>query len=253
MTHNSKKRYPGKLVSPLSDCYFALDLIYSRLKHKEAVVDFFLDTGEVNEIKEAAKWGIIDGVTTNPSLIAKSGRSQFDVIKEIVEIVNGPISAEVIATDVDGMIKEGEELANIHQNVVIKLPLTEAGITACKWFSDNQIKTNVTLCFSVNQALLAAKNGATFISPFIGRLDDIGHDGPGLIEEIRTIYDNYGFETKILAASIRHALHVREAAMVGADVATMPFKVVKSLFKHPLTDRGLEAFLNDHKKASNLT
>ena len=253
MTHNSKKRYPGKLVSPLSGCDFALGLIDSRLKHKEAVVDFFLDTGEVDEIKEAAKWGIIDGVTTNPSLIAKSGRSQFDVIKEIVEIVNGPISAEVIATDVDGMIKEGEELANIHQNVVIKLPLTEAGITACKWFSDNQIKTNVTLCFSVNQALLAAKNGATFISPFIGRLDDIGHDGPGLIEEIRTIYDNYGLETKILAASIRHALHVREAAMVGADVATMPFKVVRSLFKHPLTDRGLGAFLNDHKKANNLT
>jgi transaldolase len=150
------------------------------------------------------------------------------------------------------MKKEGEKLSKIHQNVVIKLPLTEAGISACKWFSENQIKTNVTLCFSVNQALLAAKNGATYISPFIGRLDDIGHDGPGLIEEIRTIYDNYGFSTKILTASIRHALHVREAAMVGSDVATMPFKVVRSLFKHPLTDKGLEAFLQDHAKANNL-
>ena len=215
-------------------------------------MEFFLDTGEVSEIREAAQWGIIDGVTTNPSLIAKSGRKQADVIKEITEIVDGPISAEVISTDVDGMKKEGEELSKIHQNVVIKLPLTEAGISACKWFTDNQIKTNVTLCFSVNQALLAAKNGATYISPFIGRLDDIGHDGPGLIEEIKTIYDNYGFETKILAASIRHALHVRDAALAGSDVATMPFKVAKTLFKHPLTDKGLEAFLNDHKKANNL-
>lgn len=215
-------------------------------------MEFFLDTGEVSEIREAAQWGIIDGVTTNPSLIAKSGRKQEDVIKEITEIINGPISAEVIATDVEGMKKEGEKLSKIHQNVVIKLPLTEAGISACKWFSENQIKTNVTLCFSVNQALLAAKNGATYVSPFIGRLDDIGHDGPGLIEEIRTIYDNYGFDTKILTASIRHALHVREAAMVGSDVATMPFKVVKSLFKHPLTDKGLEAFLRDHSKANNL-
>jgi len=215
-------------------------------------MEFFLDTGEVSEIREAAQWGVIDGVTTNPSLIAKSGRKQADVIKEITEIIDGPISAEVIATDVEGMKKEGEKLSKIHQNVVIKLPLTEAGISACKWFSDNQIKTNITLCFSVNQALLAAKNGATYISPFIGRLDDIGHDGPGLIEEIRTIYDNYGFSTKILTASIRHALHVREAAIVGSDVATMPFKVVKSLFKHPLTDKGLEAFLRDHAKANNL-
>lgn len=214
-------------------------------------MEIFLDTGLVEEIREAAKWGVIDGVTTNPSLIAKTGRTQEDVIKEICEIVDGPISAEVIATDVEGMIKEGQELAKIHKNVVIKLPLTEAGITACKWFSDNGIKTNVTLCFSVNQAFLAAKNGATYISPFIGRLDDIGHDGMQLIDEIRTVYDNYGYSTKILAASIRHCTHVRDAMMVGADVGTMPINVVKAMFKHPLTDKGLSQFLADHAKANS--
>lgn len=213
-------------------------------------MEFFLDTGNVDEIRDAAKWGIIDGVTTNPSLIAQTGRTQEEVIKEITEIVNGPISAEVISTDYEGMIKEGAELAKIHDNVVIKVPLTEAGIAACKWFSDNDIKTNVTLCFSCNQALLAAKAGATYVSPFIGRLDDNGQDGMTLIEEIRTIFDNYGFPTKILAASIRHVAHAREAALIGADVSTMPYSVVKGMFHHPMTTSGLEKFLADHAKAN---
>lgn len=214
-------------------------------------MEFFLDTGIVEEIREAVQLGIVDGVTTNPSLIAKTGRKQEDVIKEICGIIDGPISAEVIATDFTGMIKEGEELSKIHKNVVIKLPLTEAGIAACKHFSDKKIKTNVTLCFSVNQALLAAKAGATYISPFVGRLDDIGQSGNDLLAEIRSLYDIYGFQTKILAASIRHPAHVREAALLGADVGTMPLNVVKALYKHPLTDKGLEAFLADHKKANN--
>ena len=213
-------------------------------------MEFFLDTGIIAEIKEAVSLGIIDGVTTNPSLIAKTGRKQEDVIREISEIVDGPISAEVIALDLEGMIKEGEELAKIHKNVVIKLPLTEAGIAACAHFSKKGIKTNVTLCFSMNQALLAAKAGATYISPFIGRLDDIGHNGNELIAEIRQMYDNYGFKTKILAASIRHSSHVREVALIGADVGTMPLSVIKALYKHPLTTNGLEAFLADHKKAN---
>jgi transaldolase len=213
-------------------------------------MEFFLDTGIISEIKEAVQLGIIDGVTTNPSLIAKTGRSQIDVIKEIAELIDGPISAEVIATDLAGMIKEGEALSKIHKNIVIKLPLTEAGIAACKWFHAHKINTNVTLCFSVNQALLAAKAGATYVSPFIGRLDDIGQNGNDLVAEIRSLYDNYGFTTKILAASIRHAAHVRESALLGADVATMPLNVVKSLYKHPLTDKGLETFLADHKKAN---
>jgi transaldolase len=207
---------------------------------------FFIDTGMVEEIKDAATWGIIDGVTTNPSLIAKTGRTQADVIKEICSIIDGPISAEVIATDTAGMLKEAEEIAKWHDNVVIKLPLTVDGIAACKGLSDLGVKTNVTLCFSPNQALLAAKAGATYISPFIGRLDDNGHDGMALIEEIRTIYDNYGYQTQILAASIRHATHVRDAALVGADLITAPHGVLKTLYKHPLTDNGLEAFLKDH-------
>ena len=211
-------------------------------------MEFFLDTGIVDEIKEAIEWGLVDGVTTNPSLIAQSGRTQEDVIKEICQLVNGPISAEVISTDKAGMLKEAEELAKIHDNIVIKLPLTIDGISACKVLSDQNIKTNVTLCFSVNQALLAAKNGATYISPFIGRLDDIGQSGMNLIEEIRAVYDNYGFPTQILAASVRHADHVREASLVGADVATMPIGCMKGLFKHPLTNIGLEKFLADHAK-----
>ncbi len=214
-------------------------------------MEFFIDTAEVEEIKEAYSWGIIDGVTTNPSLIAKSGRSQEDVIKEIASIVDGPISAEVIATDSEGMIKEGSQLAEIHPNIVIKLPLTIDGIKACKYFSDNEIKTNVTLCFSANQALVAAKAGATYISPFVGRLDDIGQTGMQLIEEIREIYDNYGFSTKILTASIRHTDHMKAAALIGSDVATVPFKVLKALYSHPLTDKGLEQFLKDHASASN--
>jgi transaldolase len=212
-------------------------------------MEFFLDTGNLDEIRKAAKWGFVDGVTTNPSLVAKEGISQFQLIKSICEIIDGPVSAEVIATDAEGMIAEGRELAKINSNVVIKLPLTEAGISACKWFTNNKIKTNVTLCFSANQALLAAKNGATYISPFIGRVDDHGQDGLTLIEEIRTIYDNYGFATKILAASIRHSIHVKECAMLGADVGTMPFKVMQQLFTHPLTDIGLAKFLDDHKKS----
>ena len=213
-------------------------------------MEFFLDTGIISEIKEAVLLGIIDGVTTNPSLIAKTGRNQVDVIKEICGIIDGPISAEVIATDVEGMIREGEQLAQIHKNVVIKLPLTEAGISACKHFSKKGIKTNVTLCFSMNQALLAAKVGATYISPFIGRLDDIGQNGLDLITEIRQMYDIYGFKTKILAASIRNVTHVREVALIGADVGTMPLSVIRSLYKHPLTTAGLETFLSDHKKAN---
>ena len=214
-------------------------------------MDFFLDTGLVEEIKEASKMGILNGVTTNPSLIAKSGRSQEEVIKEISEIVNGPISAEVIATDTEGMLKEAEKLAKIHENVVIKLPMTEAGIAACCKLSERDIKTNVTLVFSVNQALLAAKAGATYVSPFLGRLDDIGHDGMALIEEMRRVFDNYGYPTQVLAASIRTTTHVRDAALIGADVATMPFKVLKQLFKHSLTDIGIDQFLEDHKKANN--
>jgi transaldolase len=213
-------------------------------------MEFFLDSGELNEIKEASKWGILDGVTTNPSLIAKTGRKQVEVIREICSFVQGPVSAEVIATDLDGMIKEGEILSKIHPNVVVKLPLTEEGITATKVLGQKKIRTNVTLCFSSNQALLAAKNGADYISPFLGRLDDIGSDGIELIREIRTIYDIYGFKTKILAASIRHSLHVKDAALAGADVATLPFKILKGLFKHPLTDSGLAAFLADHQKAN---
>lgn len=212
-------------------------------------MEFFIDTGIIEEIEKAAQWGIIDGVTTNPSLIAQSGRTQIEVIKDICQIIDGPVSAEVISTDKSGMLKEASMLADIHPNVVIKLPLTQDGISACKLLSDDGVKTNVTLCFSPNQALLAAKAGATYISPFIGRIDDIGHDGMALISEIRTIFDNYGFMTQILAASVRHSQHVRDAALVGADVATMPFKVIQALYHHPLTDKGLETFLKDHQRA----
>ena len=208
-------------------------------------MEFFIDTGDIEEIREASTWGIVDGVTTNPSLIAKTGRSQHEVINDIVKLIDGPISAEVLSTDKDGMLKEAATLAEIHPNVVIKLPLTVDGLAACKELSKKNIKTNVTLCFSVNQALIAAKAGATYISPFIGRLDDVGHDGMELIEEIRAVYDNYGYPTKILAASIRHSTHVRDAAMIGSDVGTMPFKVLKSLYNHPLTDKGLDQFLKD--------
>ena len=210
---------------------------------------FFVDTADTGDIAELAATGLIDGVTTNPSLVAKSGRPFADVIKEICEIVSGPVSAEVVATDYDGMITEGRKLAKISDNVAVKLPLTLDGLKACRTLSDDGTMVNVTLCFSANQALLAAKAGATFISPFIGRLDDINVDGMELISDIRQIYDNYLFDTEILAASIRTANHVKESALAGADVATMPPNVIKSLATHPLTDKGLAAFLADAEKA----
>ena len=206
---------------------------------------FFIDTANVEEIREAASLGILDGVTTNPSLVAKEGKDFRQVLREIVSIVNGPISAEVTATDRDGMVEEGRELAQIHPNIVIKVPLIKEGLQACKQLRADGIGVNVTLCFSASQALLAAKADATFISPFIGRLDDISHDGMELIRQIRIIYDNYGFQTQILAASIRHPIHLVESALAGADVATIPFKVVLQLLKHPLTDSGQERFLAD--------
>ncbi|MGE3262905.1 MAG: fructose-6-phosphate aldolase [Bacteriovoracia bacterium] len=209
---------------------------------------FFIDSGQTDEIRLANEMGIIDGVTTNPSLVAKSGKDFHTLIKEICAIVDGPISAEVIALDASGMLKEGRELAKMHKNIVVKLPLTEEGLKATKQFAKEGIRTNVTLCFSSTQALLAAKAGASFISPFIGRLDDASQDGMVLIKEIRTIYDNYKFKTEILAASIRHPLHVRDAAMIGADVATCPLKILQQLVKHPLTDSGLKQFLNDWEK-----
>ncbi len=209
---------------------------------------FFIDTANIDEIRDAASLGILDGVTTNPSLVAKEGRDFHTVLKEIVSIVNGPISAEVTATDVEGMLDQAHTLADIHPNIVIKLPLITEGLRACKRLTDKGIKTNVTLCFSPSQALLAAKAGATYISPFIGRLDDISHDGMELIQPIRVIYDNYGFETQILAASIRHPMHVVQAALAGADVATIPHKVIGQLIKHPLTDIGQAKFLADWEK-----
>ena len=209
---------------------------------------FFVDTAEIDEIAELNDLGMVDGVTTNPSLIMKSGRDILEVTKEICDLVDGPVSAEVVATDADAMIAEGRKLAGIADNIAIKVPLTWAGLKACKVFSDEGRMVNVTLCFSANQALLAAKAGATFISPFIGRLDDINIDGMELIEDIRTIYDNYGFETQILAASIRSVNHVCESARIGADVITAPPGVIKKMADHPLTDKGLAAFLADWEK-----
>jgi len=206
---------------------------------------FFIDTADVREIREAHDLGLVDGVTTNPSLIAKSGRKFKDVIKEIVSIVNGPISAEVIALDAPGMIKEGKELAKIHKNIVVKLPMTPEGLKACKALTDKGIKTNVTLIFTSMQALLAAKAGATYVSPFVGRLDDISQDGMGIIEEIRTIFDNYGYTAEIIVASIRNPIHVLNSALIGADIATIPYSVMIQLAKHPLTDAGIKKFLED--------
>lgn len=210
---------------------------------------FFIDTANIQEIREAASLGILDGVTTNPSLVAREGRDFHEVLREIVSIVNGPISAEVVATDRDGMLDEGHELAKIHPNIVIKVPLTKEGLQACKSLRGDKINVNVTLCFSPSQALLAAKAGATYISPFVGRLDDISHDGMELIRQIRVIYDNYGFETQILVASVRHPQHVVEAALAGADVATIPYKIINQLLNHPLTDSGLKTFLADWEKS----
>lgn len=209
---------------------------------------FFIDTADVDAIKELNDLGMCDGVTTNPSIIMKSGRDIIEVTKEICSIVSGPVSAEVVATDAAGMIAEGRKLAKIADNIAVKVPLTWAGLEACKTLSDEGNMVNVTLCFSANQALLAAKAGATFISPFIGRLDDINIDGLELIEEIRTIYDNYGFETQILAASIRSANHMSECAKIGADVATAPPNIIKAMVNHVLTDKGLDAFMKDWAK-----
>ena len=209
---------------------------------------FFVDTADIGEIRELAATGLIDGVTTNPSLVAKSGRDFRDAIKEICSVVEGPVSAEVTALEADAMIAEGQSLAKIARNVAVKVPMTLEGMKACRALTQAGTMVNVTLCFSANQALLAAKSGATFISPFIGRLDDIGLDGMELIEEIRQIYDNFDFETEILAASIRSVNHVKFAALAGADIATMPASVMKSLAKHPLTDKRIDAFLSDWKK-----
>lgn len=210
-------------------------------------MELFIDSADVDELRAAAETGLVDGVTTNPSLIAKSGRKMGEAIAEICSIIPGPVSAESVATDVDGMLAEGRYLAGIADNVVVKLPLTESGLRACKTLASEGTKVNVTLCFSAVQAMLAAKAGAYFISPFIGRLDDAGVNGMDLIGEIRQIYDNYGFETKVLAASIRTPSHVRDAALIGADCATIPGKTFFSLYKHVLTDTGLEAFLKDWK------
>ena len=210
---------------------------------------FFLDSSNVDEIKAAQDSGLLDGVTTNPSLIAKSGKEFKTVIREICAITSGPVSAEVIALHASGMLEEGLELSKLAPNVTIKVPLTMEGLKACRAFRDKNIMVNVTLCFSANQALLAAKAGASFISPFIGRLDDVSTDGMHLIREIRQIYDNYGFGTEILAASIRHPMHVKDAALAGSDVATFPYSVFEQLFKHPLTDIGLDKFLKDWEKA----
>jgi transaldolase len=216
---------------------------------------FFIDTANLQEIKDAQDLGILDGVTTNPSLMAKEGISgETNVLnhyKAICEIVDGDVSAEVIATDYEGMVREGEALAALHPQITVKLPMIKDGIKACKYFSSKGIKTNVTLVFSAGQALLAAKAGATYVSPFIGRLDDIATDGLNLIDEIKTIYDNYGYDTQILAASVRHTMHIIDCAKIGADVMTGPLSVIESLMKHPLTDIGLAKFLADHKKANS--
>ncbi len=211
---------------------------------------FFIDTANLDEIREANELGLIDGVTTNPSLVAKEGNVDFkEHLAKICAIVKGDISAEVTALDTEGMLKEGRELAKVAPNVVIKVPLTLDGLKACRTFRAEGTKVNVTLCFSAAQALLAAKAGATYISPFIGRLDDVATEGMQLIRDIVQIYGNYGFETEVLAASIRHPMHIVDCALVGADVATIPFKVIQQLVKHPLTDKGLEGFLSDWKKS----
>jgi len=209
---------------------------------------FFIDTANIDEIKEAAALGILDGVTTNPSLVSKEGKDFRKLLDEILKIVDGPVSAEVISTDYEGIVKEGRDLASIHKNIVVKVPLIKEGLKAVKTLTGEGIKVNVTLCFSPTQAILAAKAGATYISPFVGRLDDISTSGMDLISQIVQIYMNYDFKTEVLVASVRHPMHVVEAALMGADVCTIPFKVIDSMFNHPLTDIGLEKFLNDWKK-----
>jgi transaldolase len=209
---------------------------------------FFIDTADVKEIREANALGVLDGVTTNPSLVAKSGRNFIEVIKEITEIVDGPISAEVVALDHEGMIREAVELAAIHPDIVVKIPMIPEGLKAVKALHGKGIKTNVTLIFSPLQALLAAKAGASYVSPFVGRLDDISQDGMGIVEEIRTIFDNYGYEAEIIVASVRNPIHVLNAALIGADIATIPYAVIAQLSKHPLTDIGIDKFLKDWEK-----
>jgi transaldolase len=211
----------------------------------------FIDTADIEQIKEAASWGILDGVTTNPTLVAREKRNFADLIRDIHQIVDGPISAEVVSLESAGMVEEARKLARLGRNIAVKIPLTKEGLKAAKILSRERIKTNVTLCFSPAQALLAAKAGAAFISPFIGRLDDISTDGMQLVREIKQIYANYGYKTEIIVASIRHPLHVLEAAKAGADIATIPFGVLEKLLKHPLTDIGIERFLRDWQKLSD--
>ncbi|OGU63742.1 MAG: fructose-6-phosphate aldolase [Ignavibacteria bacterium RBG_16_36_9] len=209
---------------------------------------FFIDTANIDEIKEAAALGILDGVTTNPSLVSKEGKDFRKLLDEILKIVDGPVSAEVISTDYEGILKEGRDLASIHKNIVVKIPLIKEGLKAVKTLTGEGIKVNVTLCFSPTQAILAAKAGATYVSPFVGRLDDISTSGMDLISQIIQIYRNYNYKTQVLVASVRHPLHVVESALIGADVCTIPFDIIKKMFNHPLTDLGLEKFLSDWKK-----
>ena len=211
---------------------------------------FFIDTANIEEIKEASRMGMVDGVTTNPSLIAKEGRDFKEIITEICEIVDGPISAEVISLEADGMVAEARELAQIHKNIVVKIPMTVDGLKATRVLSEEGIKTNVTLIFSPLQALMAAKAGATYVSPFVGRIDDLSSDGLVLIEQIVEIFTNYAYETEVIVASVRNPLHVMESAMLGADVATIPFNVLSKLAAHPLTDKGIKAFMDDWNKAN---
>ncbi len=218
-------------------------------REKERIMKFFIDTANINEIKEAASMGMVDGVTTNPSLIAKEGREFTEIIKDICAIVDGPISAEVISLDTEGMVREARELVKIHKNIVIKIPMTIDGLKATRMLTDEGIKTNVTLIFSPLQALMAAKAGATYVSPFVGRLDDLAQDGLVLVEQIVTLFDNYGFTTEVIVASVRNPLHVLDSALMGADIATIPFDVLKKLAGHPMTDKGIKAFMDDWNKA----
>jgi transaldolase len=211
-------------------------------------MEFFIDTAKVDEIKQASSWGIVDGVTTNPTKLAQAGRPFMEVVEEICQTIDGPVSVEAVSTEAGRIIEEARKLAGLHDNIVVKVPLIKEGIKAVKVLSAEGIKTNVTLNFSASQALLAAKVGATYISPFVGRLDEISQNGMELVQQIKTIYDNYGFKTKIIVAAARHPLHVLQAALIGADVTTMTIDIMENLFKHPLTDIGLEMFLNDWKK-----
>jgi transaldolase len=234
----------SKRVNKLS---YKLDELPEKTEKKEKL-KIFIDTADIYQIRIANSWGILDGVTTNPTLVCKTGRSFEECIKDIVEIVDGPISAEVVSQDSDGMVKEARRLSSIHKNIVIKIPMTPEGLKAIKILSQEGIKTNATLCFSANQAILAAKTGATYVSPFIGRLDDIGQEGMQVVREIVQIFRNYSFDTKVIVASIRHPLHVIEAAKIGADIVTVPFDVLEKIIKHALTDLGIKRFLDDWTK-----